>query len=155
MAFLIKWGLIALLIFFFGCGTYENPYDPQNADADFDGDGLKNGEDPDPKVVNNSVKAPSGSTGTSTNVSKNWVFFSGSETFDTSVTLAPDGYSLPTLDEVKAGIASGELLSVKNRVWTTTKTANSSYYEAVIPANSDILSAHGTTNKFSSVFKKR
>ncbi len=154
MAFL-KLALLASSLFWVGCGAYENPYDPLNGDQDYDGDGLKNAEDPEPKIASNTVKVPVGSTGASKNLSKDWVYYNGSETYDVAVNLAPEGYFLPSLEEVKDGIAKQELLPVTLRVWTTTKLANSSFYEGITPSNSDVLSVNGSSNKLAAIFRRK
>ena len=143
------------------CGSYNNPYDSENGDEDFDGDGFKNSEDPNPKTPDNVVKSKSGNWGnTSINLTKNWVFFNGRETFADATSMAPVGYSMPSLDEIKAGVAAGEISSIRDGVWSTTKADRpaswGTRYIVITPSSQVTLESDGDqSGRYAIVYKKR
>ncbi len=66
---LLKLSVIALLLLgLIECKKYDNPYDLDNANKDFDGDGIKNKDDPDPRNKSTSQQT-SGVGSTSSGVS--------------------------------------------------------------------------------------
>ena len=107
--------------FIVSCGSYDNPNDLEiNGEKDFDGDGLKNSEDPAIRTPNNPVKTQSGETKPTNNIADGWAYFDAIATFDVAVAQAPTGFYLPTAEEIQVAYNAGKFTTLSETVWSST-----------------------------------
>lgn len=127
---ILKCSTLILILSLISCGadTFNNPVDPANKNKDFDGDGILNGNDDNPREPDNQVVKSSGEKSTTLNINTEWLYFDGLADLATAEEQAPAGFRLPLLQEVQDAYAEELFTKLSETVWTTTTASDRDDY---------------------------